>query len=122
MTDAFKQDIQAMYAQADQATDLAALLPALFDVLKRNRESLAGTTYAYRLTATDTGYACAFALQDGAFASLGAADAVDVTVSGTEANLLAIFQRKLNPLKAILFQKIRVDGSMPALTRLASYL
>ena len=122
MSDTMQRDIQALYAQADQATSLATLLPALFDVLRRNSESLAGTNYAYRLTTADTGFTCAFALRNGAFAALNDGDAVDVTVTGTEANLLAVFQRKLNPLKAILLRKITVDGSMAALTKLASYL
>ena len=122
MSDTMQRDIQALYAQADQATSLATLLPALFDVLRRNSESLAGTNYAYRLTTADKGFTCAFALRNGAFAALSDGDAVDVTVTGTEANLLAVFQRKLNPLKAILLRKITVDGSMAALTKLASYL
>lgn len=111
-----------MYAFADQCTGLAELVPELYGVLGRNGDALRDITHAYRVRATDTGYTEAFALRSGALDALTAADAVDVTVLGTEANLLAVFQRKLNPVKALLLGKIKVDGNKAALLKLAAFL
>lgn len=122
MTQSFRKDIDAMYALALQCDSLAALVPALCDVLRRNGDSLAGVTYAYRLVATDTGYVCAFSLEDGQFAERSPDDPTDVTVSGPESNLLAVFQRRLNPAAAMLFGKIKVRGSKAALLKLAEFL
>ncbi|MDD3214007.1 MAG: SCP2 sterol-binding domain-containing protein [Eubacteriales bacterium] len=122
MTDAFRRDINAMYATAEQAHSLPALIPVLCDMLRRNGDSLVGITYAYRLTTIDTDYSFAFSLTEGAFCDLSPSAPVDVVVSGREANLLAVFQRRLNPAKALLLRKIRVDGSMAALMELASFL
>ena len=122
MTTAFKQDIEAMYALAAGCDSLATLVPALCDVLRRNEDSLADVTYAYRLMANDTGYTCAFSLDHGKFAELSGSDRVDVTVTGTENNLLAVFQRKLNPAAALLLGKIKLNGSKSALMKLASFL
>ena len=122
MTDGFQRDIQAMYTLAERSNNLADLVPALCEVLRRNGDSLAEITYAYRLTATDTGYSCAFALQRGVFVELDMARRVDVTVAGTDAHLLAVFQRKLNPMTAMLLGKIKVSGSKAALMKLATFL
>lgn len=122
MTDAFRRDIDAMYATAARADSLSALIPSLCDMLRRNRDSLGGVTYAYRLTTTDTGYSYAFSLTQGEFCDLSSSAPVDVIVSGREASLLAVFQRRLNPATALLLRKIKVDGSMGALMKLASFL
>ena len=122
MTRAFRQDIDSMYAFAAQCDRLSTLVPALCEVLRRNEDSLADVTYAYRLVASDTGYRFAFRLRNGQFSELGEADPVDVTVSGTEANLLAVFQRKLNPVTGMMLGKIRINGSKTALIKLTSFL
>lgn len=122
MSATFKKDIEAMYVFAAKCEGLAVLVPELCAVLRRNGDSLAEVTYAYRVRATDTGYTYAFALWAGAFAELAATDPVDVTVLGTEANLLAVFQRKLNPAAGLLLGKIKVEGSKSALLKLASFL
>jgi len=122
MTPAFKQDIDSMNAIAPQCDSLSILIPLLCDVLQRNEESLADITYAYRLESTDTGYRCAFALDQGWFTTLAENDRVDVTVTGLEQNLLAIFQRKLNPAAALLLGKVKINGSKNALLKLASFL
>jgi predicted lipid carrier protein YhbT len=122
MQDAFRRDIDAIYALAERSERLEELNPSLYAMLGRNEEALGGISYAYRLAATDTGYACAFALRDGRFAELGSGARVDVTVTGREANLLAVFQRRVSPVAAIALRRIRVEGSMAALMRLASFL
>ena len=122
MLTSFQQDIESMYRFADGCKSLEPLVTELCEVLKRNGEARVGVTYSYRLQATDSGYRYAFALRNGAFTPLTATDATDVTVSGKEANLLAVFQRKLNPMAGVLTRKIKVEGSMPALAKLASFL
>ena len=122
MSNKFKQDIQAMYVLAEQCDTLAALLPTLSDVLRQNESDLADVTYAYRLATTDTDYLFTFALNKGRFAELTTSDIVDVTVSGAEKHLLAIFQRKLNPMTAMLTGRVSVTGSKTALMKLASFL
>lgn len=122
MTPAFRQDIESMYVIAAHCDSLSILMAALYDVLRRNEESLVDVTYAYRLDATDTGYTSAFMLDHGRFAMLAESDWADVTVIGPENNLLAIFQRKLNPAAALLFGKIKINGSKSALMKLTSFL
>ncbi|MCE5344605.1 MAG: SCP2 sterol-binding domain-containing protein [Eubacteriales bacterium] len=122
MADTFRQDIDAMYAQAARCDRLDALVPSLYAVLGRNGKALAGISYAYRLSATDTGYTCAFSLTDGRFAELTKGASVDVTVVGREANLLSVFQRRLNPVAALALRKIRVEGNLTALMKLAAFL
>lgn len=124
MASDLKSDIEAMYRFADTCDSLAELVPQLYGVLRRNKEALLGVTDSYRLTATDTGYQTAFALYNGEFHELSDTDTVpvDVTVSGAERNLLAVFQRKLNPMTGLLLHKLHVDGSKGALVKLASFL
>ena len=122
MTEAFRRDIQAMYAQAERSDSISQLIPSLYGVLRRNEDSLRGITYAYRLTAVDSGFTCTFALRNGTFSELSALSTVDVTVSGKEANLLAVFQRKQSASVALMMIKIKVRGSMPALMKLAEFL
>ena len=122
MTEAFRRDIQSMYILAEQTDTLSQLIPALYVVLRRNEDSLRGITYAYRLTTVDTGYTCTFALQDGSFSELSPLSPVDVTVSGKETNLLAVFQRKQSATVALMLNKIKVRGSMSALMKLAEFL
>ena len=122
MTEAFRRDIQSMYILAEQTDTLSQLIPALYGVLRRNEDSLRGITYAHRLTTIDTGYTCTFALQDGSFSELSPLSTVDVTVSGKETNLLAVFQRKQSATVALMLNKIKVRGSMFALMKLAEFL
>ncbi|MDD3921025.1 MAG: SCP2 sterol-binding domain-containing protein [Eubacteriales bacterium] len=122
MTDTFRRDIEAMYAYARQCERLDTLVPALYEVFRRNGDSLAGITASYRLTATDTGYAGAFALTQGRFAELSPSAPTDVTISGREPHLLAVFQRRVSPAAAMLTRKIKVDGSKTALLKLAEFL
>ena len=118
----FKQDIEAMYALAEQCDSLTVLMPALCDVLRNNEVSLADLTYSYRLSATDTGYRYAFALDHGRLVEPDESDPVDVTVTGLERNLLAVFKRKLNPAAALLLGKIKLSGDRSALLKLAAFL
>ena len=122
MATPLQQDIEALHATAAQSESLTTLVPALCDVLRRNSDALAGINDAYRIEALDTGYTFAFALRAGVLLLLDANEGVDVTVQGKEANLLAVFQRKLNPAKGLLLGKLKVQGNMAALLRLAAFL
>lgn len=122
MPDEFHRDVEALYALATASENLSAFMPALGEMLGRNRDALWDITDAYRLVATDSGYTYAFALQGGTFSLLSPSDPVDVTVTGKETNLLAIFQRTLNPMTAMLLKKVRVDGSKAALLKLSTLL
>ena len=122
MSDTFKQDIDALCRFANQCKSLDALTPELGNVFLRNAGALAEVTYRYRMVGADTGYRFAFALDHGCYAVLTDTDAVDVTVTGAETNLLAIFQRKLNPVNALLFGKLKLNGNKTALVKLADFL
>ncbi len=122
MTDAFRRDIDAMYRYALECDNLNAAVKALYGVLMRNGDGLSGATASFRLAASDSGRAYAFALRQGRFSELAPDAETDVTVTGREADLLLIFQRKLNPLTAALFRKIRIDGDRDALSKLSAFL
>jgi hypothetical protein len=122
MTEAFGNDIRALHVLAKNCSALSELVPSLYAMLHRNGESLAGISHTYRLTASDTGYACAFALRDGAFSELTPSAPVDVTVNGKETDLLAIFQRRLSPTVALITGKVKLTGSKAALMQLAAFL
>ena len=108
---AFQQDIAAAQDFATKTDSLAALMPVLCDVLKQNGYALVGITFTYRFQTVDTGFTAAFALRNGVYSDLNADDAADVTISGKEADLLAVFQRRLNPVKALLFKKSRLRAT-----------
>ena len=122
MTDAFQEDIQSLYRKADQATCLPEVIPALLAVFRSNEAALAGITHSYRIHATDSGFTAAFTLTQGRFGELAPEDAADVTVLGSEADLLSVFQRKLSPMSALLRGKVRLQGSKAALLQLAAFL
>ena len=122
MTDTFRRDITQMYAYTAQCNRLETLVPALYDVFRRNGDVLSGISASYRLVSTDTGFSGAFALDAGKFTELPPAEPVDVTITGKEAHLLAVFQRKMNPATAMLTRRVRVNGSKAALMQLAAFL
>ena len=105
-----QRDIRALYRDADGGLDLPGLMDGVCAALARHPDALAGVSGRYAVLAADTGYARAFALEDGIFSSLAPGAPVDVTVSGCEKDLLAVFRRELAPLAALLRGKIRVDA------------
>ena len=122
MTNTFEQDRDALLTYAMRCKHLAELVPSLYDLLLRHPATLSQVTNTYRLQTTDTAETYAFALRQGVFKTLTDRDTVDVTVSGKEVNLLAVFQRTLNPVTALLLHKIQLRGDKSALMRLAAYL
>lgn len=117
-----KREIRALYRDADGGLDLPGLMDGVCAALARHPDALAGVSGRYAVLAADTGYARAFALEDGAFSSLAPDAPVDVIVSGCEKDLLAVFRRELAPLAALLRGKIRVRGDRAALMRFAEFL
>lgn len=116
------REIQQVYTLADRQGTLGQLMDAICSVLGRHPDQLAGMTHSYRLLASDSGYATAFGLQDGVLERLDDLRPVEVTVIGKEADLLAVFQRKLPPLKALLLGRIKVKGNKTALLKLGEFL
>lgn len=117
-----KREIRALYRDADGGLDLPGLMDGVCAALARHPDALAGISGRYAVLAADTGYARAFALEDGIFSSLAPDAPVDVAVSGCEKDLLAVFRRELAPLAALLRGKIRVRGDRAALMRFAEFL
>ncbi len=90
MSDAdFKQDVERMFAEAERCQNLAQLGDALCGMVARNEAAFKDITHSYRVAATDTGTARAFALEDGRYRALDDNAKTDVTETGTEKNLLA---------------------------------
>ena len=117
-----KREIRALYRDADGGLDLPGQRGAHAVHQARHPDALAGISGRYAVLAADTGYARAFALEDGIFSSLAPGAPVDVAVSGCEKDLLAVFRRELAPLAALLRGKIRVRGDRAALMRFAEFL
>ncbi len=115
-------DIQKVYALAEEGGGLPQLLDAICQVLARYPRELAELTHSYRLQATDTGYMAAFALRGGVLGRVEENAPVDVTLLGKEADLLDVFRRKVTPLKALLFGKIKLQGDKGALLKLGEFL
>ena len=117
-----QRDLQALYRHAQDGMALDALTDAICAMLARHTDALRGVDGRYRLKAADTGYARAFALEDGVYRELDSAAPVDVTILGREGDLLRVFRRELSPMSALVRGKIRVQGSKAALMRLAEFL
>ena len=117
-----QRDIRALYGAADGGLGLPALMDGVCAALARHPDALAGISGRYAVLAADSGYACAIALEDGVFLSLAPDAPVDVSVSGCEKDLLAVFRRELTPLAALLRGRVRVRGDKAALMRFAEFL
>ena len=122
MADDLNKDVQALYAWAERCETLDEMVPELYHVLRQNENALSGVTHSYRLQAIDRDFTAAFRLERGRFSELKDSDPAEVTVRGTQANLLSVFQRKLNPATGLLLGKIKVSGSKSALLALSAFL
>ena len=60
-----KREIRALYRDADGGLDLPGLMDGVCAALARHPDALAGVSGRYAVLAADTGYARAFALEDG---------------------------------------------------------
>lgn len=117
-----KQDIEAVYRMTEVGVSLSRLVEAIGGVLGRHGDELKDITATYRLQSSDTEYVGGFALDWGQYRLLGDQEEADVTVIGKEQDLLAVFQRKLSPMAALLRGKIKVKGNKGALLKLGEFL
>lgn len=117
-----KNEIRELYKKAESGETLAGLVDGICAAISRHPDAIADVVYSYRICASDTCYTRAFSLNHGALTEMTEQDEADVTVTGTEANLLAVFRRQVSPMSAMLRGKVKVKGSMPALVRFAEFL
>lgn len=117
-----KQGIAALCGKDGARLSLSEVIEALCEALRRNPDAISDMTYSYRICASDTGYTRAFSIKAGVFTDMDELDEADVTVSGSEANLMAVFRRQVSPMSAMLRGKVKVKGSMPALVKFAEFL
>lgn len=117
-----RDEIQALYKRADAGESLAVMLDGVLTALRGNEDAIADVTHSYRICATDTGYTRAFSIKDGVVSEIGETDEADVTVSGDEKNLLAVFRKQVSPISALLRGKVRIKGSKAALIKFAEFL
>lgn len=118
----FQQELEALLAKGSGEMSLAQVLDSLTTLLICHKETFRGVTNSYRLTASDSGISRAFALEDGRYRPLTDSDETDVTITGKEQHLLAIFNKQLKPAAALLTGKLKVKGSLAALNTLAAFL
>lgn len=118
----FQQELNAMLEKGSGSLSLAQVLDGLTELIGRHGDTFQKVTNSYRLIATDSGVARAFALENGHYQPLAENEPADVTITGKEQHLLAIFNKQLKPAMALLTGKLKVQGNMGALTTLASYL
>lgn len=115
-----KEDISKLYNNGSMS--LAEIVDGICETIKRHSDAISDITYSYRICANDTGFTRAFSLKAGAFSDMDETDEADVTVSGMEEGLLAVFRRQISPMSAMLRGKVKVKGSMPALVKFAEFL
>ncbi len=117
-----KNEVKALCGKEGAGLSLKEIIEALCGALKRNSDAIAEITNSYRICASDTGYTHAFSIKEGVLTDIDEVDEADVTITGTEANLLAVFRRQISPMSAMLRGKVKVKGSMPALVKFAEFL
>ncbi len=118
----FQQELTAMLEKGSGTLSLSQVLDGLTQLISRHGDTFQSVHNSYRLIASDSGVTRAFALENGQYRPLGDDENADVTITGKEQHLLAIFNKQLKPAMALLTGKLKVQGSMGALTTLASYL
>ncbi len=118
----FQQELENMLAAGSGSQSLAQVLDGLTALLQRHQDTFREVTNSYRLAASDSGVTRAFKLENGCYRPLGDAEPADVTITGKEQHLLAIFNKQLKPAAALLTGKLKVKGSLAALNTLAAYL
>ncbi len=101
----------------DSLDDFAATLPSRFAEIA---EKLRGESGSFLLR-TRQGRTRSILLGNGLVTvTEGAVEAPDCTVDADEADLLALVNGDLNPMKALLFGKVRIHGNKALLLKLAS--
>lgn len=119
--DELRRDIRALLDRSEGISSLASLMDEVCGLLIRHTDALACIDSRYRLEASDTGYARAFALEKGVYRPLETGEAADVTLRGKETDLLRIFRGELSPMAALLSGRVKVYGSKAALMQFAEF-
>lgn len=117
-----QRDLQALYSRAQGNMALSALMDEICSMLARHADTLRGVNGRYRLTASDTGYTCAFALEDGVYRGLDGAAPRGRGHSGPRGRPAARIPGRAVAMSALFQGKVRVQGSKAALMRLAGFL
>ncbi|MBQ7866798.1 MAG: SCP2 sterol-binding domain-containing protein [Clostridia bacterium] len=117
-----KKEIQSIISSLADGISFPELMEKFCDALKAHPEALAQLAGSYRLTTTDSGLNMGFSLGKNGFALLADDEKADATISGSEANLMALIRRELNPMVAMFTGKLNVQGSMQALSKFAQIL
>lgn len=120
--DALKQAIGELLAKAGRDMSFSELLELFVQALEAHPEALGALEGRYRMQTTDTGISKAFALSENGLVLLDADDPADASISGSEADLMAVIRKELNPMAAMFMGKIKIQGSMQALARFAQIL
>lgn len=117
-----REEIRILRARAAQGEGLESLLRGIAQALQNHPEECANIHYSYRFQASDTGVGIAFRLEGGSYAPLGDGEPATVTVTGTEENLMKLVRGELNPVKALLLGRVKIQGNKEALMAFAAFL
>ena len=117
-----QSEVQALRCQAAEGADLDTLVRGVCGALSRHPEELQHITASYRFQATDTGMTYSFALEQGVYSDLDPTVPVTVCVSGTQDQLMGVIRGQINPLKALLLGRIKIQGKKEALFALGAFL
>lgn len=120
--EALKQAIGELLEKAGQKVSFAEMMKLFVQALEAHPEALGALEGRYRMQTTDTGISIAFALSGDGLTLLGSEDKTDAAISGSEADLMAVIRKELNPMAAMFMGKIKVQGSMQALAKFAQIL
>ena len=120
--EALKQALQELLAQAGANTSFGEVMELFVQALKAHPEALGALEGSYRMQTTDTGVSTAFALSENGLELLDADAKTDAAISGSEADLMAVIRKELNPMAAMFMGKLKIQGSMQALAKFAQIL
>lgn len=115
-----RQDMRALRQSA--GASLAETARLFCEALRRHPEAHAALAGRYRLQTTDTGFHLAFSLSEDGFLPLEETEPADVTVLGTEKELLRLIRGQSNPGRALLLGRLKVRGDLTALQKFAQIL
>lgn len=117
-----REEIRILRDKAAQGEGLESLLRGIAQALKNHPDECANISASYRFQASDTGVGLAFRMDKGAYAPIGDGEAATVTVTGTQDNLMKLIRGELNPVKALLLGRVKIQGNKDALMALAAFL
>ena len=117
-----KASIRQLVAEAGKDLPFEALMERFCRTLQAHPEALGALSGRYRLRTEDTGAEMAFALGENSFRLHESGEEADATISGKEADLVALLRHELTPAAAMLTGRLKVKGSMKLLRKFAQVL